>query len=294
MNTMQLECFISVAEHLNFARAAEHLNISQPAVSHQINSLENELGTKLFKRTTRSVNLTPAGWNFMMDARSILDIASRAIERSRISQHEAIQLFNIGCTDSYSLHLLSKVLKHLTLLHPQVHPKIHILPFPAMTTLLREERIDVLLGLKEENERKCQGIFREISGRPVVCLLPEEHPLAQRSQVEPEDLAQMPMIILEPQQNSTALLFPQQKFLLSRSPRKLYSCDRMDPLVTLVKAGLGFAVVPDLFSPNIDGICRVPVHETDAVSFGIYYKTLQGNSILHNFLNLLEEEAKKA
>lgn len=57
MNTVQLECFIEVSECLNFSRAAENLKMTQPAVSHQINSLEAELGTKLFNRTSKSVDL---------------------------------------------------------------------------------------------------------------------------------------------------------------------------------------------------------------------------------------------
>ena len=53
MNTQQLETFIEVAEHLNFARAAEHLNITTSAVSRQIRSLEEELDTKLLRRSTK-------------------------------------------------------------------------------------------------------------------------------------------------------------------------------------------------------------------------------------------------
>ena len=58
MNTVQLECFLAVADNLSFARAAEQLHITQPAVTHQISSLENELNVKLFRRTTRTVALT--------------------------------------------------------------------------------------------------------------------------------------------------------------------------------------------------------------------------------------------
>ena len=58
MNTTQLECFLAVAETLNFSKAAEMVNISQPAVSHQISSLEAELGVRLFLRTNKSVQLT--------------------------------------------------------------------------------------------------------------------------------------------------------------------------------------------------------------------------------------------
>ena len=78
MNTVQLECFLAVAEYLNFSRAAEFLKITQPAVSHQITSLEDELGIRLFVRTSKNVNLTEAGLMFMEDASSILKIASGA------------------------------------------------------------------------------------------------------------------------------------------------------------------------------------------------------------------------
>lgn len=65
MNTVQLECFLAVAEYLNFSKAADFLKITQPAVSHQITSLEDELGTRLFVRTSKNVNLTEAGLMFM-------------------------------------------------------------------------------------------------------------------------------------------------------------------------------------------------------------------------------------
>lgn len=69
MNTDQLNSFIQVAENLNFARAAEILKITQSAVSRQIHALEDELGTKLLHRTTRTVTLTPSGISFLEDAK---------------------------------------------------------------------------------------------------------------------------------------------------------------------------------------------------------------------------------
>ena len=72
MNSTQLECFMQVAENLNFARAAEALHITQPSVTHQIHTLETELNVKLFHRTTRSVSLTQAGLSFFTDAKNIL------------------------------------------------------------------------------------------------------------------------------------------------------------------------------------------------------------------------------
>ena len=62
MNTMQLACFTEVASTLSFSQAANNLHVSQPTVSHQIKSLEDELGCQLLARSTRSVSLTDEGF----------------------------------------------------------------------------------------------------------------------------------------------------------------------------------------------------------------------------------------
>ena len=64
MNTTQLECFMAVANFLNFSRAAELLPLPQPAVRHQISALEDEMGGRLFHRPTKSVRLTQEGYLF--------------------------------------------------------------------------------------------------------------------------------------------------------------------------------------------------------------------------------------
>ena len=78
MNTAQIRCFLAVADTLNFARAAEQLHLTQPAVTHQIQTLEQELGVKLFARTTRTVRLTEEGGLFLADARGLDALAARA------------------------------------------------------------------------------------------------------------------------------------------------------------------------------------------------------------------------
>ena len=72
MNTSQLECFLAVCEHLNFSKAAREVRLTQPAVSHQISSLEDELGVKLFFRTSKSVKLTVEGFKFKSFAEKMM------------------------------------------------------------------------------------------------------------------------------------------------------------------------------------------------------------------------------
>ena len=77
MNTFQLKCYLTVANTLNFARAAEQMNISQPAITHQIKALEEELNTKLFFRSTRLVEITPDGNSFFQMPRTWLPLQNK-------------------------------------------------------------------------------------------------------------------------------------------------------------------------------------------------------------------------
>src|SRR5690242_16571417 len=89
----ELECFAAIAEHLNFSKAARHLNLTQPPLTRHIQSLEEKLGAKLFKRNTHAVSLTGAGVLFVEDARTILGHLDRASETiRRAAQGETLRL----------------------------------------------------------------------------------------------------------------------------------------------------------------------------------------------------------
>ena len=113
MNTTQLECFLAVANNLNFSRAAEQLRLTQPAVSHQINSLEDELGVKLFKRTSKSVRLTQEGYLYTQYAGEIMRLFNVSRGRLKAAQSERRRVLGIGCRSTLELGLLSVALAQL-------------------------------------------------------------------------------------------------------------------------------------------------------------------------------------
>ena len=85
MEIHQLQYAVAVAKYKSFTQAANAINISQPSLSLQINKLEEELGIKIFERTTRTVRLTPAGTDFIKHALRILSEVEQA--KQTVQEH---------------------------------------------------------------------------------------------------------------------------------------------------------------------------------------------------------------
>ena len=151
MNTIQLECFVTVAEYLNFSKASRTLKLTQPAVTHQIQTLEKELDVKLFNRTSKNVALTQEGVLFLSDAKLILKTAFSAKER--LSNHEHFLPFELGCHNYMELHLFPPVLQKLKEEFPLLRPNIHLIPFPSLLNMVENEQVHAVLGTTDGQKK---------------------------------------------------------------------------------------------------------------------------------------------
>ena len=177
MNTMQLACFLAVAETLSFARAAEQLHVTQPAVTQQIHSLESELNTQLFRRTTRTVELTQAGLIFLGDAKLMLEISERARLRAEHAVEDLRQPFVIGCHADADVFRLAKPLRRMAGRFPDLYPVFQVVPFRHLYQRLLEETVDVVVAFREGGLRKSIR-YRELARPGLVALVDPGHPLA--------------------------------------------------------------------------------------------------------------------
>lgn len=294
MNTTQLECFVSVAENLNFARAAAGLHITQPAVTHQIVSLEEELDVKLFIRTTRSVKLTPEGWSFLSDAKNILSMTYGAKAKLAHQVREEVRFFGIGCHSDLELALLPPVLQKLNEAYPHIHPDIRLIPYRSLQNLLDEESISVMISFRAEHVKKEPGTFLELAKVPVSCVLPPAHPFADRSILRLEELRRGGIVLCEPGKNPAAIARVQGQLIGYHPPEDLYFTENPACALTLVESGLGFTLLPDLPAMRHPGLVYVPVEDAEVLSYGLYYKSLRDRPVLKDFIAFMRRSFEDA
>ena len=289
MNTFQLQCFLAVAEYLSFAQAAQHLHVTHPAVSQQIQSLEKELNTRLFQRTTRSVKLTEEGKAFLRDAQQIVAISERAKKRFDSAMPGSIQLLTLGFYNFPCMFLLADALEHLRTIRPEVHPRLQVIPFQHIYRILSEGDLDAVVGLKEPSSVKISAAYKEIVKVPMVCVCSVRHPLAKRADVTLENLKSERLVLLEPPKSSFSMVQLQGHLMGERPPSEFYFCESTEAITVLVTAGYGISVLPDFLVPEMPLISRVPLTDVSPVSFGIYYKSLQNTPLLKHFIQCARE-----
>ncbi|MBM6828825.1 LysR family transcriptional regulator [Anaerotignum lactatifermentans] len=283
MNSMQLSCFLTVAETLNFAKAAQHLNVTQPAVTQQIHSLEEELNVTLFLRTTRKVELTRAGLMFIPDAKSILDIMERAKKRMEGSFEDQRKPFVIGCHTYNDVYLLTSVLEQMRLKYPEIYPVFQVIPFRHIYQHLVEGSLDAVIAFQEYGLKE-YIYYKELTKLPVIAVSKRKQDTAAPEEITISALEQERLVVLDPRKCPGELAKIQHQVMGNRPSSHIYLCDSIETSVTLARAGYGTAIVPDHFAIRDPALSYVPIADTERLSYGIYYKKLAGHPELKSFL----------
>jgi DNA-binding transcriptional LysR family regulator len=244
MELRHLRYFIAVAEECHFGRAAERLHIAQPPLSQQIKALEGELGVRLLKRSTRKVELTPAGARYLERARGILaSIDAAGVEAVRIASGEVGRLA-IGFTGTATyelLPILARVL-HEDLPGVKLDLKGEMLT-PRQVGALADGTID--LGFLRPPVDDPGLELRILRREPLIAALPESHRLASRDTVRLADLARDVFITYPSHHRSVVhdAVFAACRRAGFR-PSEVQEVAETSTLVAFVAAGRGVALVP--------------------------------------------------
>lgn len=283
MNTENLECFLLVAENLSFARAAKMLHISQPAVTKQIRSLEDELGIRLFIRSTRHVELTPAGESFYRDAKEIVLKTQIAVSRARRESRPA-ETLHIGVSTPLVLLYLQHVLKQFHQCRPDVRTDIECMDFKRILNMFLDNKLDILFYYRENFPPEYTVKYQEIKKDSVQCLVPADHPLAHQTSVTPEDLKNCTVIACSPLDAPLSVSSFQERILERHDPEKIRYCSSIEAAHCLVAAGMGVALFPGMLCRGAGEYVSVPVERSEEMSFGIFFHERNSSASLRSFL----------
>lgn len=284
MNIFQLECFLAVANTLSFARAAERLNVSQPTITHQIKTLEEELDTKLFRRSTRLVEITHEGESFISDARSMVTIAAQAKMRFGSSEKKAIETISIGCSSYPELALLSDTLNNMRNEIPNLHPNLFVFPHEQLFHYLNLERLDVVFDIYDSSETKEDVKYTELSRSEVVCICRSDHRLAECGKIDAKDLADETLIFCNPITLAPEIAKLQYRLAEGREPAQVHFCTSPEAAYVLAISGYGVAILPELLFPEGGNAVKIRLDDTPTLSCGLFYRPKTGDSLIRQFI----------
>lgn len=273
MNRQQLQCFVCVADKLNFTKAAEELYISTPTVTHHIKNLEKELNTILFIRTSRMVKLTDAGNLFYSDAKEILSKIDIAEKKVKNITAQNISFIRIGCTSNAELGYLENILHKLRDQYPQIFPQIIVNDYFSLKNLFNNGQLDIVLATKEMIKDMQNCSFKKIK-EVINYAIVSEHSFLKKDPLLFEDLEKECLIILHPKfvpfQYGNKL---QEKIMIHSQAHFNIMCENDQAGILLAKCGYGIAILPEFCIPaKASDLIMLPIaNEEYKMDYGIAY-----------------------
>ncbi|HEX3760982.1 MAG TPA: LysR substrate-binding domain-containing protein [Kofleriaceae bacterium] len=244
MELRHLRYAVAVADELHFARAAARLHIAQPPLSQQIRALEDELGVRLFERTSRRVRLTDAGAAFVDEARRTLASAERAADVARRAARGETGRLAIGYVSSASYELLPAILRAFRRITPDAALVLEEMSSAEQSRALAAGTLDLGFVRRPppvERHLAATLVLRE----SIVVAVPRDHALARARAIRLRQLAREAFVIYpvrpRPSWADVALELCRAAGF---EPRVVHEALEMVSALSLVAAGIGVALVP--------------------------------------------------
>lgn len=286
MDLRQLRYFVAVAEERSFTSAARRLNLSQPPLSQQIQALEASLGTRLFYRTSRRVELTPAGAALLARAWAIQQQIKSAEEEVRSVGAGLVGTLDIGATGSVLRGRLADLLAAYRREAPSVRMTVHEQAPSLQIAALLEGTTNISLNRSIPTEH---GLASELAWKEEVAVaMPRDHPLARRRRIALSDLADEDHVVLQPDSSPFARYLQQCCIDAGFLPRASQQVVDAQSVPSLIAAGFGVSLVPQSIARfTTEEIAFRPIRPAPpSADVFLVYRKDETSMVVHNFLTL--------
>jgi len=267
-----LRYFLAVADELHFTRAAERLHMAQPALSARIREIERGLGVGLFRRTTRSVELTAAGRALLPHARRAVAAAERGVDEARRASRGEVGELALGMIVGTQTEATTRLLAAFSERYPDVQLDLREHDFSDPSAGLRCGEVDlafVVLPIESDGLS-----FHTLDERDVLAMLPSLHPLASRDSISITEILDERWVVADtddPVCRDFWLGMEHRR----RAPTLGPATRSLDKLVQLVSAGQVVSLAGDWVEPFFrrDGIAFVPVRDVGPLVIALGWRT---------------------
>ena len=269
MDLRQLRYFVVLADELHFRRAAERLSITQAPLSIAIQTLERELGGKLFHRTQRRVALTEVGEALRGHAIAVLERLDRGVSDIRDMVSGNAGQLRIGFTAASALlPFFPQVISAFRQRHPRVRVILRDLSSAGQIAALQAREIDIgIIRSRNPHPPADISLIKLVEER-LMAVLHCDHPLAGERQIGIASLRDQP-IIFYPAMSGIGFHDQFMRACVKRgfTPRVVQEASDSSTIVGLVATGLGIAVVPpELECVQMANVVFRPLTDDDAVT----------------------------
>ena len=248
MELRHLRYFITVAEELNFSKAALKLYTAQPSLSQQIKDLEEDVGVKLLHRTKRKVELTEEGAVFLEQARLTLAQADKAVAMARQVSQAKQQMLRIGFVPVAEMKIFPYVLPNLRVQSPDLKIELLSMNNSDQSKAIKKGELDITFTRQslQSDEIESQFVLRE----PLIFILPKDHPLAKYERIPVKALNGIDFIIPAAEQSQTLhnliLEFAKANHIELNIVQK---ADNILFNINSIGMGLGCTILPGYIAP---------------------------------------------
>ena len=249
LTVRQLRAFTLGASFASFSEAASRMGMTQPGYSLLIRQLEEEVGMALFRRTTRRVELTEAGREILQSAQRTLQQLDETCRRAEDFRDARQGTLNLAFVPSVGCSLLPPILSRFAEAHPGIKLVFHEAQAVGFAERVRSGQAEIGLGLLVDPDEHLA--FESLMRDCLVALLPARHPLTARSIVTWKGLARFNAILVT-NQSRVRVHADRAAAAAGVGIEPTYVLDSLTTAVGLVRAGLGYAVLPSLALRSMD------------------------------------------
>ncbi|CAM4077502.1 LysR family transcriptional regulator [Saccharibacillus endophyticus] len=285
MNMSQLETLVTISKTMSFRKAGELLNLTQPAVSAQIKSLEDEFKAVLVDRS-QPVTLTDRGLVFLEHAERILAVVEELKQKITDLEETPQGHIMLGTTTSIAIQILPRVLSYFQNQFPLIQTSIQSMPSSQIYSLVENGSVDIGIGyLIERNPDLETSVLYYDTFELVVS---PQNELARKDKIRLEDLKEVPIIMLSP--DTVGRRFVEQVFKEHGiAPQIAMELSSSEEVKRMVELNLGAAVISKLSTSREvrqGSLIRLPVKEFETSHpVGVIYRSGKYiNSAMRQFL----------